>query len=259
VAPRVYATFLHPLTTQQKVIVAWLYAGHGAALTGAASLHWRGMPYLPTEVRPLPVDVLIPADRDCAGSPLVRVHRTIRMPGTVDFDHVRCVPVDRAVADCARRLRDYSAVLGLLTCALNSRQVTTEALALELAHGPVRGSRHLRLALGEVSSEIRSVPEAELLRLFSGAGLPAPLVNVAITVDGQIFLPDFRWGMVIVEVDSHLHHVLRPGGWAATQRRRLTLEAAGYHVIPVTPEQIRQQPTEVLAAIVAALRASGAM
>jgi predicted CoA-binding protein len=37
------------------------------------------------------------------------------------------------------------------------------------------------------------------------------------------------------------------------------LQAAGYHVIPVTPEQIRRRPTEVLAAIVAALQASGAM
>jgi hypothetical protein len=259
VAPRVYATFLHPLTFQQKVIVGWLYAGEGAVLTGAASLHWRGMLYLPTEVKTLPVDVLLPAGRECKGTDLVRVQRTIRMPIATNFDHVQCAPVDRAVADCARRLRTHSGVLGLLTCAVNSGQVTLEALAFELADGPVRGSRQLRRALEEASSDIRSVPEADLLRLLSSAGVPSPLVNVAIMVDGRRFLPDFRWGMVIVEVDSHLHHVLRPGGLAATERRRLTLRAAGYHVIPVTPEQIRSRPTEVLAAIVAALQASGAM
>ncbi|MDX6211546.1 MAG: hypothetical protein QOF82_633 [Frankiales bacterium] len=259
VAPRVYATFLHPLTFQQKVIVAWLYAGDGAVLTGAASLHWLGMLYLPTEVKALPVDVLLPADRECKGTELVRVQRTIRMPSAVNVDHVHCAPVYRAVADCARRLRTYSGVLGLLTCALNSGQVTLQALALELAEGPVRGSRQLRRALVEASFDIRSVPEAELLRLVAHAGLPAPLVNVAIMVDGRRFIPDFRWGMVIVEVDSHLHHVLRPGGPAATERRRLILQAAGYHVIPVTPEQIRQRPAEVIQDIVAALQASGAM
>lgn len=257
VTPRVYATFLHPLTMQQKIVAAWLYAGDGAVLTGGASLHWRGRPYLPSEVRALPADVLIPAARDCKSTELVKVQRTLRMPSAGNIDHVYCAPVDRAVADCARTLRTYSSVLGLLTCALTSGQLTLDALALELPQGPVRGSRQLRRALEEASFDVRSVPEAELLRLLSDKGIPTPLVNVAITVGGRVFVPDFRWGMVIVEVDSHLHHALRPGGLAATEGRRLTLQAAGYLVVPVTPDQIRHRPTEVIEAIVTALLAKG--
>jgi very-short-patch-repair endonuclease len=82
--------------------------------------------------------------------------------------------------------------------------------------------------------------------------LPAPLVNEPLVVDGRVFVPDFRWGRLIVEVDSKLHHLLTPGAWAATLRRRARLEQAGYHVIPVTPEMIRDDPFGVLSMILGA-------
>ena len=58
-------------------------------------------------------------------------------------------------------------------------------------------------------------------------------------VDGQIFVPDFRWGWVIVEIDSKEWHLLNPGSCEATMRRRARLEPAGYHVIPVSPALLR--------------------
>ena len=106
----------------------------------------------------------------------------------------------------------------------------------------------------QASANVRSVPEGRLLDLIGTTTLPPPLVNVPIVIDGRTFLPDLRWGRFIVEVESRLHHLLIPGSWEATQRRRLILQGAGYHVLPVTPEQIRDDPQGVLAAIMVGCR-----
>jgi very-short-patch-repair endonuclease len=251
VLPRVYATFAHPLTPQQKTIAAWLYAGEDAALTGAAAVHWWALSYLPSEVAALPVDVVVPHRRQCASMKFARITRCRDSPETTNVHHVRCVPLARAVADCARRLHSYDAVLALVASALNSGRTTLEALAVELNEGPTKGSRLLRRALLDASENVRSVPEAQLLALIRDAGLPDPLVNQALEIDGQVFVPDFRWGRLILEVDSRLHHLLRPGSYAATLRRRALLESAGYRVIPVAPETIRDDPAGTLAMVVA--------
>ena len=85
------------------------------------------------------------------------------------------------------------------------------------------------------------------------AGLPVPLTNEAILVGGRLFIPDFRWGRVIVEVDSKAWHLLESGAWQRTQKRRAFLQAHGYLVTPTTPEQLRESPELVIAAVRAAL------
>jgi hypothetical protein len=242
VLPRVYATFSHPLTEQQKVIAAWLYAGEGAALTGGAALRWYALSYLPAQITSLPVDVMVPHKRKCGSVKFARVSRSRSLAPTMTVDHVCCVGIAKAVADCARRLRSYDTVMALVACALNSGRTTLDALAVELVEGPTQGSRLLRRALVAASENVRSVPEAQLLALIKASGLPTPLVNVALEVGGLLFVPDFRWGRLIIEVDSKLHHLLEPGAYAATLRRRALLEVAGYHVVPVSPEQIRDDP-----------------
>jgi very-short-patch-repair endonuclease len=252
VLPRVYATFPHALSDRQRVVAAWLYAGEGAAVSGGAALHWRRVPYLPSEVTAEPVDIVLPVGRDCAGTTFVRVVRTRRELSTVNVEHVYCASTARAAADAARRLSNHDAVLALVTCVVNTGRVSLDELAIELAAGPVNGSRLLRQVLTEAARHVRSVPEAELLRLIDASELPPPLVNSPIVVGGRTFIPDFRWGWLIIEVDSRLHHLLRPGSAQATERRRGILEAAGYHVIPVSPEMIRDDPSGLIAAIVVA-------
>lgn len=252
VLPRVYATFPHDLSDEQRIVAAWLYAGVDAAVTGGAALHWRRLPYLPSEVKADPVDILVPVGRECASTKFVRIARTRRQLTTVNVDHVACTSTSRAAADAARRLETHDAVLALVTSVLNTGRVSLDELVVELSAGPSNGSRHLRRVLTEAARHVRSVPEAELLRLLDDSELPPPLVNSRITVGGRTFIPDFRWGWLIVEVDSRVHHLLRPGSAQATQRRRALLEAAGYHVIPVSPEMIRDDPAGVLAMIVAA-------
>jgi very-short-patch-repair endonuclease len=251
---RVYATFVHPVTDQQKTIAAWLYAGPGAVVTGAAALHWRGMTHLPSDVLPTPVDVLLPVTRGCQTTDLVRVQRTLRPARTSTFNHVVCANVARATADCARHLTCEETVLSVVASVLNSKKTTLAQLATELTEGPTRGSSLLRRVLLTDATKVRSVPEAALLQLIATTGLPTPLVNEPIVVGGKTLLPDIRWGRLIVEVDSKEWHLLNPGSWEATQKRRLALQAAGYFVIPITPDQIRNEPGQVVAAILAAYR-----
>ena len=93
------------------------------------------------------------------------------------------------------------------------------------------------------------MPEAAARQLFDLAGLPEALVNEPIEVNGEVFVPDFRWGRFIVEIDSKEWHLLVPGSWDRTQERRTRLEAAGYRVLPISPAQIRDSPAEVVAAV----------
>ncbi|MDX6222463.1 MAG: hypothetical protein QOD91_1517, partial [Frankiales bacterium] len=209
--------------------------------------------HLPHELRTLPVDVLVPHARQVADVDWVRITRTTRPSDSVSVDGVRTVYVARAVVDAALRLTSYEPTLSLLAAVVNAERVSPGQVAAQLSSAPVRGSLHLRNAMRELGLGSRSVPEARARRVFADAGLPEPEVNVPIRVDGQVLIPDFRWGRVIVEVESRAFHLLVPGSWERTQRRWAILAVAGYIVIPATPEDITQDPARVVAAVRAAL------
>jgi hypothetical protein len=110
-----------------------------------------------------------------------------------------------------------------------------------------------------VGEGARSVAEERAIRLFSSGGLPPPLVNADLYVDSRwVARPDFRWGRLIVEIDSKEWHLLRPGSWEATQQRRQRLQALGFDVLVVTPDALLRAPDDVLAAVRRRLAARGA-
>jgi hypothetical protein len=258
VLPLVYLEGSADLTQRQRVRAALLFTGDGGSLTGEAALLWRRLEHLPREVSGQIVDVLVPAGRHLRTTQWVRVTRVARSPAVIRVDGVPTVHVARAVVDASRRLTSYDAVLSLLSCAINTGRATLDDVRNELVGGSPRGCRLLRQALAEADSGIRSIAEASARRLFRRHGLPEPLVNEPIWVDGHMFVPDFRWGRVIVEIDSRAYHLLEDGAWERTQARRAALQAAGYHVLPYTPGQIRDMPEIVIAGIVNALRLQAA-
>lgn len=252
VLPHVYMHGQQEPTQRQRARAAVMYAGFGAALTGAAALHWHRLRHLPDELRPDQVDVVAAPGRQTSSHGWARVHRSSRPCDPYLVDGLRVVPVTRAVVDAASMLPD-DAVLALACVAVHAGRTSPEQLEEELATASRRGSRALTRALVALSEGARSVPEARALRLFASAGLPTPLVNQALSVGGRILVPDLRWGRVIVEIDSKAHHLLVDGTWESTQQRRAFLTAHGYHVIPVTPEMLRDTPEEVVAAVRSAL------
>ncbi|BEP16036.1 hypothetical protein acdb102_43470 [Acidothermaceae bacterium B102] len=258
VLPLVYAEGVADLSDRQRVRAALLFGGGKACLTGEAALIWRRVQHLPREVSAQTVDILVPASRHLTNNEWVRVTRTARMPFALLVDDVPTASMARAVVDATRWLESYESALATISSVINAGRTTLEDVRAEAVLMSVRGSRLVRAVLAEASAEVRSVAEADARRLFQEHGLPEPDVNEPLTVQGETFVPDFRWGWVIVEIDSRAWHLLEAGAWERTQARRARLEAAGYRVLPYTPQQIRDTPLLVIAGIVHALRLQAA-
>jgi hypothetical protein len=252
VLPRVYVQGVRELDVKQRCRAALLYAGPPSCLTGEAALVWRRIEHLPREVTAERVDVLIPGGRSVASRDWVRITRTRELPWSITVDGVPTARPTRAVIDATLRLSSYETVLAVVSAVVNAGRASVEELVVELDSAPRRGSKLVGRALSE-AVVTWSIPEAVARELFRRGGLPNPDVNLPILVAGRRFVPDFRWGKVIVEIESRAHHLLEPGAWEATQRRHALLRAAGYVVLPVTPEQLRDAPGEVIAMIWTAL------
>ena len=96
----------------------------------------------------------------------------------------------------------------------------------------------------------RSEAERILRRLLKQAGLPQPQTNVKI---GRLEA-DFLWPTerVIIEVDSWQFHGHRRA-FEHDHRKSLALEAAGYRVLRLTAQQLKDEPLAVIALLARAL------
>jgi hypothetical protein len=253
--PGVYLTNRGELTPRQRAAAAFLYAGPGIAVTGAAALAWHGI----TQQQDDFVDVL--ADLRCQRRSIgfVRLHRTGLMPNVGCWDGAVCyAPAARAVADAVRLLREPGDVRAVVAAGVQRGKVAVWQLAEQLDEGPRRGSAGLRRALAEVADGARSTAEADLLTLIRRARLPMPLLNPRLLVGGEFLAkPDAYWpdAGVAAEVDSREWH-LSPAGWEQTMARHARMSARGIIVLHYPPSRIRTAGREVAAEIRAALDAS---
>jgi hypothetical protein len=254
VLPRVYGMFPGQLSDLQRASAASLYVGSQAQVTGTAALQLYGIRRLPENRT---VQVLVPASRCVKDAKFVSVVRVVSPPRCRTVKAIPLAPVARAVVDAARACSSYDDVLSVASAAIMSRRTTLAAIEEEVAKASTRHTTDPAAARAVESRRgSRSVPEAEARALFVLAGLPEPLVNHQIEVGGELFVPDFLWPWFIVEVDSKEWHLLEPGSWERTQERRTRLEAGGYHVLPITPAQIRRASPEMIAAVQAGYRHS---
>jgi hypothetical protein len=97
------------------------------------------------------------------------------------------------------------------------------------------------------SAGTRSDLEDRFLALVRSAGLPPPLTNVALDLDGRHIEVDFRWSSLCVEVDGDGH--TRPRARREDRKRDAALRAGGYTVLRVSREDIDARSTTVLAAL----------
>jgi very-short-patch-repair endonuclease len=170
---------------------------------------------------------------------------------------LRFAPAARAVADTARGLSVVSEARAVVASAVQQRKCTIQELGVELADGPIRDSARLRAVLLEVMAGVRSAPEAELRDLIRKSGLPLPLFNPQLFLNGEFLAtPDAWWpdAGVIAEVDSREWH-LSPADWENTMRRHARLSAAGIIVLHISPRQLHTEPDRVVRDIAGALRA----
>jgi hypothetical protein len=252
--PGVYLTTTGEPTNEQLQTAALLYAGRSSLITGSAALRPHRI-RVPATRR---IDVLVPANRQCASRAFVTIHRTWRLPHAETHDlAIRFVPVARAVADAVRGLADRSQVRAVVASAVQKGLCTVADLVAELADGPVRGSLLFRSVLAEVADGIRSPAEADFRDLIRTSGLPQPVFNPRLMWRGKLLaVPDAWWpeAAVVVEIDSREWH-LGPDEWEHTMRRHDRLVAVGIRALHVSPHQVRTEPARILHDIADALRA----
>ncbi|HUC21389.1 MAG TPA: hypothetical protein VMA73_01655 [Streptosporangiaceae bacterium] len=251
--PRIYLISTGEPTREQLQTAALLYAGQSSVITGPAAL-WGYRLRAPETRR---IDVLVPVGRHCRNEAFVAVHRTCRLPDAQTRDlAIGYVAPARAVADTVLGLAARSEVRAVVAGAVQQGRCTVAELAAELAAGPVRGSALFRSVLAEVGDGIRSPAEADFRDLIRKSGLPQPLFNPKLILDGALLaMPDAWWPdrALVVEIDSREWH-LSPDDWESTMARDARLRAVGIRVIHVTPRQVRREPQRVLATIADALR-----
>jgi very-short-patch-repair endonuclease len=251
--PGIYLTATGQPTREQFETAAVLYAGPASVITGATALRNYKIRAPQTRL----IQVLMPLERRRASRAFVTITRTSRLPDAQTRDlAIGYVAPARAVADTVRRLTTRSEVRAIVASAVQQGRCTIAELAAELAAGPVRGSALFRSVLAEVRDGIRSPAEADFRDLIRKSGLPQPLFNPQLILDGALLArPDAWWPdrALVVEIDSREWH-LSPDDWEATMARDGRLRAVGIRVIHVSPRQVRTEPNRILATIADALR-----
>ncbi|MFB7618963.1 hypothetical protein [Kitasatospora sp. NPDC056181] len=269
VLPRVVCLQSGRLTSHQRLRAALAYAGpKGRAvqggevlLTGVAVLADAGLPSAGHPADLAEVDVLIPGQRRVADRGFVRVHRAAgAMPGGFERDDgLWSTTVPRALADLApcetgrRRFRALCAeAVQRRHCAFGELldQLLARPGALELPH--------VAQVVEDLAAGVRSVVEGEARELVHGAGLPDPLWNPVLFLDGRFLaVPDAYWphACVALEIDSRAWH-LSPADHERSLARANRLTAAGLPVVRTTPVRLRRDPASVLQEL-AALLATG--
>jgi predicted transcriptional regulator of viral defense system len=251
-----------PETWRQRLMIAVLAAGPGAAVSGRAAAALLGLPGF----REGPVEITQlrrPSRRFHYGTE----HSTTSLPG----HHVRIVDgipvtsIERTVFDLAGR-RSAIATYHLIKALVHSKRTTIGKLSVvlaELSRG--RPTKKLAAALAKAGDE-SSLTESELedlvLAVLTAAGLPLPEPQVEVGgTSAPIGRLDFlyRLARLVIEADSKKQH---GDNWFVTvndQRRDKLLIAAGYQVIRTNWHELVTEPELLVNAVRAVLDRVGAL
>lgn len=255
--PGVALTVAEP-TERQLARAALLGGGPASALTGLSACRLHGLRDVPDGG---PVDLLVPVRQRLQVPQGVRLRRTGHEVALEQAQGLRVVSADQAVVDAALRWPWLQDVRALVLAGVADGRLDPELLDALLGRAPRRGSAHLRRALVDARRGAASAPEAELVDLL----LPVArrlrlelLVNAEVWHQGRLvgrvdaLLPALALG---VEVDSLRHHG-SSADLEATLRRHERFAAVGVRLLHVTPWGVRRTPEDVVARVLAAVRAA---
>jgi hypothetical protein len=135
---------------------------------------------------------------------------------------------------------------------------TTDQLSVAVARrGAARGVKALRWALRQAREGVDSRMETLLRLLLVAAGLPEPLVNPPVVVDGGLTLhPDLLWERwrIVLEYEGDQHRADRRRFIGDIDRKE-KFEAAGWRVIRVVSDDIFVHPGAFIARVRRVIRA----
>jgi very-short-patch-repair endonuclease len=213
-------------------------------------------------LEPLTVEITVPRHRRPRGRAGVRVHesRAFDLAEPMVRQGIPVTGVARTVLDCAPM---FERPIRLLDDALRQRIVTWDELwRCYLGHNVAgRNVRPFREILLERDGNSPPVGEfaSRMAEMLTAAGLPAPVFEHRVVVDGHEYHLDLAWPnrMVAVECnDAGSHHT--PKAFRRDPMKRNRCERAGWRYLEFTWRELIDNPTEVLALIAAALERAAA-
>ncbi|WP_432562914.1 hypothetical protein [Kineococcus sp. SYSU DK003] len=258
--PAVVVTHRGTPTEWERRRAAVLYAGPQARISGLHALDLHAALASSIEVGRT-VFVVIPADVHRTSAGYCEVERTERDPGGSVRRGFPVTSVARACADAVRghdmRLDD---VRELMSGVLREDRCTLKQLQREVLLGPTQRSAFARTALLELGAGTRSSAEAKAMRIVGGSGLPQPLWNQPVVVDGRwvgeadAYWPDLG---VVLEIDSMTWH-LGARRLRRTQEKARRYAAAGILLVSIAPADLLADPRGFLDTLREALAAAAA-
>ncbi|HEX5016096.1 MAG TPA: hypothetical protein VFX15_00745 [Actinomycetes bacterium] len=258
VLPGTYLLHRGTPTFDERLSAALLYTAPTNALSGSVGLHLHGLHYAPGPRDQLPVQVLVPMERQIKSSGFVIVERTIRMPEPITLHGYPVAPLARAAFDAARRLASRQEIRAFLLEAVQRRLITIDDLRAEVTNGQRRWTAILREVIGDARVGVRSVQEARLRDVIVNSDLPEPLWNPRLeTLSGQFIAePDGYYEEIglALELDSRQHHFIDAQQFERTWTRHNTYNRYGIVAEHIIPSTLSANPQAVLADIRALLR-----
>jgi hypothetical protein len=226
VAAGVYRLAGVPVTWKQRALAACLVSGTGAVVSHRSAAVLWGV----SGFRPGPLEITVPAGRSGRNA-LARVHRSDEVDG-VRRDGVPVTRPARTIADLARVVSG-DVLEEAVDDALCRRLCRLDEL-------PARGALREILAAWNGDGLPEGVAEMRVVRALLAAGLPAPVRQYEIWVDGVLIArvdlayPPFRLAM---ELDGFRWHAGRHK-FRGDRMRRNRVEAAGWRLLEAAPEDI---------------------
>jgi very-short-patch-repair endonuclease len=201
------------------------------------------------------MEVSVPKHRRLRTTKLT-VHRTDQLP-RIDRTRLDGIPITtpaRTLVDVAG-VFDEEALESAVEDGLRRRLVNERLLRRrldELGGSGRPGTGMLRRILdrrcGDAALESRL--EVKVWRLLVRSGLPKPVRQHPVQIDGYRYRLDFAWPSfhVAVEADGYATHGGR-SAFNADRRRTAVLGSGGWRVVPVTWDDATARPGEWLAAL----------
>jgi len=188
--PGVYSASREPLSAEQRMWAAYLFAGEGALFTDRLVLEAAGVRFLPDE-DPEQLHVLLPWEQRRKSMSFLKVTRTRYVPQPHQLHGFPGAPLDRALIDFGVRIRDERVVLAVFADAVQRRKVSVGALEKALRTAPKQGRGAASAAVDALRAGIRSVPEQDFRTIASGVRTPPVLFNPLLQLpSGRRISPD---------------------------------------------------------------------